>query len=244
MLLRRRELNEHFRALQGLGPLTFDNVFHWCLVRSTVWEPHERAEDLRRFVAADPSDRASRVAMAETLRQLGRRDEAASVLSALPDSDPDARAVRAGSRSTAATRRRPPHCWRRVLPITPSWRGSEAGWPWRSDDAPAAVRHFRAAIAAEPDDRDSLFGLGSALAMTGDRQAARRPCSATRRPRHPGCAADPRRQSGRPPRPGAAPRPRRRLRGGRTVSRKPAPGTTWPWSSTPPTRPPRRRSVV
>jgi Flp pilus assembly protein TadD len=39
-------------------------------------------------------------------------------------------------------------------------------------DGPAAVRHFRAAYAAEPDDRDTVFGLGTALAVAGDRDAA------------------------------------------------------------------------
>ena len=60
MLLRRRQLNEHFQALEQLTPMTFDDVFSWCLTRNTVWEPHERVEDLRRFVAADPADRWSR----------------------------------------------------------------------------------------------------------------------------------------------------------------------------------------
>src|SRR5262249_24781043 len=95
MLLRRRELNEHFQALARLVPLTFNEVFSWCLTRNTVWEPHERARVLRRFVAADPDDPWSRAALAETLRQVGRRDEAANVLAVLPESDPDARVVRA-----------------------------------------------------------------------------------------------------------------------------------------------------
>jgi predicted Zn-dependent protease len=93
MLLRRRQLNEHFQALARLAPMTFGDVFSWCLTRNTVWEPHERAEDLRRFVAADPDDRWSRAVLAETLRQIGRREEAATVLSVLPESDPEARAV-------------------------------------------------------------------------------------------------------------------------------------------------------
>ena len=82
------------QTLSRLAPMTFDNVFHWCLTRNTVWEPHERLQDLRRYVAADPDDRGSRVALAETLRQVGRREEAASVLSVLPESDLDGRAVR------------------------------------------------------------------------------------------------------------------------------------------------------
>ena len=44
ILLRRRELNEHFQALARLAPMTFHEVFSWCLTRNTVWEPHERAQ--------------------------------------------------------------------------------------------------------------------------------------------------------------------------------------------------------
>src|SRR5262249_4462634 len=39
-------------------------------------------------------------------------------------------------------------------------------------DAPAAVQHFRAAYRALPADRDTVFGLGTALALVGDRAAA------------------------------------------------------------------------
>ncbi len=39
-------------------------------------------------------------------------------------------------------------------------------------DGRAAVRHFRAAIAAQPDDRDTVFGLGTALALAGERALA------------------------------------------------------------------------
>ncbi len=172
MLLRRRELNEHFNALSRLGPMTFDNVFHWCLTRNAVWEPHERVGDLRRFVAADPSDRQSRVALAETLRQIGRREEAAQVLSVLPESDPDARAVRA----RIALDRGDDRAVEAILSGGPADHPELARLRGRfalaHRDGPAAVWHFRAAHAAEPDDRDTVFGLGSALALAGDRAAA------------------------------------------------------------------------
>ena len=38
-LLRRAELNAEFIALSQLSNLTFDNAFHWCLLRSYSWEP-------------------------------------------------------------------------------------------------------------------------------------------------------------------------------------------------------------
>jgi tetratricopeptide (TPR) repeat protein len=172
MLLRRREINAHFLALSRLTPMAFDNVFHWCMARNTVWEPHERAEDLRRFVAADPADRWSRVALAETLRQIGRRQEASGLLSVLPELDPDARAVRA----RIALDRGDDPAAEALLAGGPADHPELARLRGRfalaHRDGPAAVRHFRAAHAAEPDDRDTIFGLGTALALVGDRTAA------------------------------------------------------------------------
>jgi tetratricopeptide (TPR) repeat protein len=172
MLLRRRQLNEHFHALARLGPLNFTDVFNWCLTRNAVWEPHERVGDLRRFVAADPDDRGSRVSLAETLRQIGRRDEATRVLSVLPDSDPDARAVRA----RIALDRGDDRAVEAILaegPVDhPELARLRGRFALAHGDATAAVRHFRAAYAAEPDDRDTAFGLGTALALVGDRAAA------------------------------------------------------------------------
>jgi tetratricopeptide (TPR) repeat protein len=172
VLLRRRELNEHFRALARLAPLTYHEVFSWCLTRNTVWEPHERAEVLKRFVAADPDDRWSRVALAETLRQIGRRDEAADAIAVLPESDPDARVVRARIALDQADDRKADA----ILAGGPAdhvelaqLRGQFA---LAHHDAPAAVRHFRAAYAALPDNRDTVFGLGTALALLGDHAAA------------------------------------------------------------------------
>jgi tetratricopeptide (TPR) repeat protein len=172
MLLRRRQLNEHFQALARLAPMTFGDVFSWCLTRNTVWEPHERAEDLRRFVAADPDDRWSRAVLAETLRQIGRRKEAATMLSVLPESDPEARAVRA----RLALDRGDDRAVEAILAGGPADHAELARLRGRfalaHGDGPAAVRHFRAAYAAEPDDRDTVFGLGTALAVAGDRDAA------------------------------------------------------------------------
>jgi tetratricopeptide (TPR) repeat protein len=171
-LLRRRELNEHFQALARLAPLTFHEVFSWCLTRNTVWEPHERARALKRVVAADPDDGWSRAALAEALRQINRRDEADDVLAVLPESDPDARVVRA----RIALDRGDDRLGEAILvggpadhPELARLRGQFA---LAHGDAPAAMRHFRDAYAALPDDRDTVFGLGTALALVGDHAAA------------------------------------------------------------------------
>jgi Flp pilus assembly protein TadD len=39
-------------------------------------------------------------------------------------------------------------------------------------DGPAAVRHYRVADAAEPNDRETLYGLGHSLLLVGDAAAA------------------------------------------------------------------------
>ena len=67
MQLRRTEFSEQFLALSRLTPLSADNVFHWCLLRNNSWEPGEAAATLVRFVAADATDRLSRIALAENL---------------------------------------------------------------------------------------------------------------------------------------------------------------------------------
>ena len=112
------------------------------------------------------------MALAETLREIGRRDEAAQVLSVLPESDPDARAVRA----RIALDRGDDRAAEAILAGGPADHPELARLRGRfalaHRDGPAAVRHFRAAHAAEPDDRDTVFGLGTALALVGDHAAA------------------------------------------------------------------------
>ena len=82
MQLRRAELSAQFLALSKLTELTFDNVFHWCLLRNNSWEAREMVEILGRYIAADPSDRSSRVALAENYRRMNLYDEMETVLSA------------------------------------------------------------------------------------------------------------------------------------------------------------------
>jgi len=172
VLLRRVELNAQFRALSAVAPLTYDNAFHWCLTRNSVWEPKELVELLRPCLDADPDDRGVRLALADSLRQVGKRDEADKALSPLPASDPEARA----SRVRLALDRGDDLGAESLLKDGPEDNAELARLRGRlalaHRDGPAAVRHFRAAYAAEPDHRDTVFGLGQALAMVGDDAAA------------------------------------------------------------------------
>ena len=82
------------------------------------------------------------------------------------------RRARAGSPSTGATTGRPRRSSRGGRPIIRSWPGSAAGSPWRiaTDRPPCGIS--APLTPPEPDDRDTVFGLGTALALVGDHAAA------------------------------------------------------------------------
>ena len=130
MQLRRKELNAEFLNLSHLTTMTFDNVFHWCLIRNTVWEAWEQVEFLSKYLKADPEDRWSRIALAESLRQIGRDGQAERTLDVLPESDPDARAVRARIVLDRGDDRGSSLCWREGRPITPSSPGCAGASGW------------------------------------------------------------------------------------------------------------------
>jgi tetratricopeptide (TPR) repeat protein len=173
MQLRRHDLDVQFRALAERGPLSRSEVMTWGLARIINWEPHEVASDLRRFVAADPTDRWSRLALVESLRQQGLFDEAEAALDPLPATDVGARALHArialerGDRRAAAT-------WLAEGPADhPALALLRGRLALSSRDLPGAIRHFRATLAAEPHQRDAWFGLGRALKLADQAAAAR-----------------------------------------------------------------------
>ena len=171
--LRRPELNAQFRALNACEPLNFEQVFLWCLTRGVVWEPAEAASKLAQFVAADPDDRQARLALAEMLRRLNRYDDADKAIAPLKDDDPEARAIRAElaldrgvDKAAEALLAGGP----RVHLNLDLLRGRLA--IARGDDK-AAVAAFRDALAAEPNNRDAIFGLAHSLQRAGDPEAKR-----------------------------------------------------------------------
>ena len=172
ILLCRAELNAEFRALSTMAPLTADNVWHWCLTRNSAWEPRELTSQLEGYVKADRDDRKSRLALAENYRALGRRNDAEKALEYLGEADPDARALRArlaldvgDDLAAEALLKNGPTDHADLARL----RGKFA---LARHDGPAAVAHFRAAYKADPDHRDALFGLGQALIMVGEADAA------------------------------------------------------------------------
>ncbi len=178
---RRAEIDEQFRALVNLTPLTFDNALHWGLMSHESWQPDLVTEELGRFVRADPTDRWSRLAWAGSLRRIGRVDDAWQALESLPASDPEARAQRAqlalerGDLAAAET----------LLAGGPSDHAGLARLRGRlalgKRDGPSALRHFGVADAAEPGSRDVTLGLAQAWTLIGDEAKAKPYLEAARR---------------------------------------------------------------
>ena len=170
---RQAELDAQLGALAERDQLNYGHLLHWTRTRNVVWNPEPDVKNLARFVAADPGDRASRLALAEGLRRLARLGPAAEALAPVPDADADARVIRvriALDRGDEAAVESllaggpPDH------PGLSALRGQRA---LARRDAPTAVRNLEVALASRPDDRSCLFGLASALSLAGDEPAAR-----------------------------------------------------------------------
>ncbi len=170
--LRRPELNAEFLALSRLTELNFDNVFHWCLMRTALWEPSTALKELLLFVEADPEDRWSRLAIAENYRRMGLIDDAETIIAPLPDSDLDGLAIRV----MMAIDRHQEDKAEQLLASGPADDFRVAKLRGRlalaRRDAATAVRCFQLAYAHAPDDRDALLGLANALTMIGDDKSA------------------------------------------------------------------------
>ncbi len=173
MQLRRPELNAQFLALSALAPLTSDNVFHWCLLRNNSWDPGEAVATLVPYVAADPDDRWSRLALAENYRRMGLFDQAESAIAPLVGPD-DSAAI--AIRVQIAVDTQQEDRAERILalarnddPALARIRGRRA---LSKRDNQAALHHFKIAFAADPEDRETVFGLVCALELSGESKAA------------------------------------------------------------------------
>ena len=178
---RQAELDAQLAGLLDLDALDFQTILHWTKTRHTVWNPAGDLAALEKFVAADPTDRWSRLALVEALRRLDRLDQAEAVLAVLPADDADARAQRVqllmargdfGSAESQLANGPIDH------PELARLRGQLA---LRRRDGAAAVRHFRIAHRASPLDHMTLLGLGTALRMVGRIEEARPYLEAARR---------------------------------------------------------------
>lgn len=164
---RQAEADAQFHALARRAPLDHVLAFAWCQGACDIWDPNAAGQVLARFVAADPKDRPSRLALAESFRRNSEFDRAEETLLPLSSADPDALALRA---QMAIDRGDPEQATSLAAggpadhPRLNVLRGQLA---LHRRDAGAAVALFRAAAEAAPDDRDALHGLGRALELTG-----------------------------------------------------------------------------
>jgi tetratricopeptide (TPR) repeat protein len=171
--VRRSEINREFLALQKLTALSFEDAYHWTSLRNNYWEPRDVVEDLMRFVAADPFDRYSRLALAEIFRRMGRHVQAESTLEPLARDDPEANSIRiqiALDRRDTETADRLLALGRADDPALARLRGAEA---LGRRDAQKAAEQFRIAYAANPDEHETLFGYWVALELLGNRSEAK-----------------------------------------------------------------------
>ena len=172
MQLRRPEIQEQFRELAKRTALSYDEVFLWNLSRGNNWEAKEHSGLLREFLEADPNDRWSRLALVGSLSDLGLLDEAEKELDWFPKDDPDALAAQA----RVALKEGDPARIDELLAQGPQEHAELARMRGQvalsRRDAEAALRWYRLADRLEPDQRETLFGLGRALQLAGDREAA------------------------------------------------------------------------
>ncbi len=168
-------------ALSELNALGFEHLLHWGKTRNVVWDPSRDCQSLAKYLAADPEDRYTRLALVDGLQNLGRLEEAVSVLALLPDSDNEARARRAllmlaGGDAPGADR---------LLAAGPADHPSLAKARGQialgRHDPGGAIHHLQIALAAHPDDFGVLSALATARRAKGDEAGARIYIEAQRR---------------------------------------------------------------
>jgi tetratricopeptide (TPR) repeat protein len=169
---RRADLNAQYRALAELEPLDYDEVFFWMNSFENLWVNNAIRSDVERFLAADPEDRLSRLALAGVCLRSNQLEESEALLLPLPDADPDARVLRA---RIALGRMRLDEV-QSLLDRGPTehvglalLRGQFAV---RMNDPATAARQFRIALRRDPTNREALQGLSAALEQLRDWEGA------------------------------------------------------------------------
>lgn len=167
---RRSAVLSQFEALAGSPALTLDLMEHWCLSRAGLGDQGRGRAELERFVAEDPADRWSRLALSSLIRQSGEFDEAEATLAPLPLEDVDAMAERIQIALDRGDSVRAESLLS-VAPDEPARLARIKGRAALARNQPEqAVRFLEKAEAAEPGHRETAIGLANALRLAG-RQA-------------------------------------------------------------------------
>ena len=173
MQLRREAMREQFYKLAELTPPTFHDALLLGLSRNVAWEAAEASGFLARYVQADPTDRASRLALARQLQVLNRYEEAEAALSPLPPADPEVLEIRAQAALNRGDLRGAAALAAQAPADAPDLAFVRARLAAARRDWAAAERHYRSMLAADPHSREALRGLGQALTARGEPAAAK-----------------------------------------------------------------------
>jgi tetratricopeptide (TPR) repeat protein len=165
---RRQALWAQFEALAERGGLSAELVRHWCISHSAVGDPSEIPQDLERFVSADPTDVWSRLSLADAYRQLGKVEQAESALRGLDIANPDVRAVRAALAMSRGEISQAESLLADGPLDHPGLARLRGRLALARRHGAAAVGHFQAADAADPNDGETLVALSQALRLVGD----------------------------------------------------------------------------
>ena len=171
MQARRGELQAQYRALAEQSPLGFDDVFLWSNSLEDTWVNDQIRPHLERYVAADPGDRASRLALAGVLLHSNELEAAETLLRNLPNSDPDVRTLHA---RIALGRLRLDEV-RSLLdggPVDHTGLALLRGhFAIQSKNPEEAARQYEIALRLDPNSREAAEGRAAALARLGDEGA-------------------------------------------------------------------------
>ena len=172
MQARRADLNAQYRALAEREPLEFDEVFFWMNSYENLWINNTIRSHLERYLAADPDDRLSRLALTGVLVRYNEFDDAEGLLQPLPETDPDARVLRA----RIALGRMHLEELRSILDRGPVEHVGLAllrgHYAVRLRDFAVAARQYRIVLRLDPHNREAFEGLSVALKQLGDAEGA------------------------------------------------------------------------
>jgi tetratricopeptide (TPR) repeat protein len=168
------ELDRELEALADLGELTPTYLLHWTKLKNANWNASKDLDELMRVVAADSSDRWSRLALADAYRHLGDFERAASVLEGFQPDDLDSIALQTRIAMEQGELEQAKGLLAGVDEGTPEVslvRGELLSLLGESEPACAA---FAIAVREFPGSRRAAAGLGRALTQLG-READAKP---------------------------------------------------------------------
>jgi Flp pilus assembly protein TadD len=178
---RLHELNQQMEELAELYAVSFEHLLHWAKTRNGRWNSARDCESLAKYLAVDPDDRNTRLALADGLQNLGHIEEAISVLASLPNTDQEARARRATLALERGDRERADSLLSGGPADHPGLAKVRGLFALSRGDPGGAVRQLRIAFAASPDDIGVVSALATALRLAGHDEEARTYLDAERR---------------------------------------------------------------